>query len=507
MRTIIAYPESEPEIRSPEPLEYDISLITPLFGGGVHAGEVDPTMPIRASSVRGHLRFWWRATRGARYTTVGELKEREGEIWGTTDIPSIVTINIEPINYLKKLENSHKNKIKQLNTDHKSFSFYWNSRFNLSNKILSYIFFPFRGKEGYSVKLENKTEVNALNSESVDENRIRFKLIINIPSPEELKKHNENCNTKRAKKGHPLIKTDDYEIGEHIEAAVWAWVNFGGIGARTRRGCGALFCKNLAPWGNLITTEWYNKNIHKYGITLSSEREWPTLPKSFFISKNSYLTFIESWEKSIQVMKDFRQGVSTNYLRLGRDRGIDKIYGRSRWPEPESIRNLIVEQRNLKKRPLKCMENPNLNYWHKIDPDITIRSFPRAEFGMPIIFEIKNEDIKPTIKPSNNQNRMASPIILKPILCEDSQHYYGLILRFRTPKLISAYIEPGNPFPEVEEDPTDLKVGYPVEECEIRSLKLYDKHPIQNRSSSGSALEAFINFCQEKENGFKKVGL
>ncbi|NPV63073.1 MAG: type III-B CRISPR module RAMP protein Cmr1 [Methanotrichaceae archaeon] len=55
-------------------------MITPIFGGGVKVGENDLVTPIRASSIRGHLRFWWRATRGARFETSSQLFDREGEI-------------------------------------------------------------------------------------------------------------------------------------------------------------------------------------------------------------------------------------------------------------------------------------------------------------------------------------------------------------------------------------------------------------------------------------------
>ena len=53
-------------------------LITPMYGGGVRPGEVDTEMPVRASAVRGQLRFWWRLLHAAG------LPPREGfslECW------------------------------------------------------------------------------------------------------------------------------------------------------------------------------------------------------------------------------------------------------------------------------------------------------------------------------------------------------------------------------------------------------------------------------------------
>ena len=45
-------------------------VITPLFGGGVTPNEKDPVTTVRGSSVRGHLRFWWRATRGGEFVGI-----------------------------------------------------------------------------------------------------------------------------------------------------------------------------------------------------------------------------------------------------------------------------------------------------------------------------------------------------------------------------------------------------------------------------------------------------
>src|SRR5579862_2869390 len=58
---------------------YVIKVVTPLFGGGVDPGENDPHTLIRGTAIRGHLRFWWRATRGARFKDAGELAEEEGK--------------------------------------------------------------------------------------------------------------------------------------------------------------------------------------------------------------------------------------------------------------------------------------------------------------------------------------------------------------------------------------------------------------------------------------------
>ena len=80
-----------PDILPPEIITYqsldlieqirEYQLITPLYGGGVTPGEFDPLTPVRGSEIRGHLRFWWRATRGGQFGgDMAAMEKREGEI-------------------------------------------------------------------------------------------------------------------------------------------------------------------------------------------------------------------------------------------------------------------------------------------------------------------------------------------------------------------------------------------------------------------------------------------
>ncbi len=92
---------SLPEWQEPaerETIELELRLITPMFGGGYKAREVDTVQPIRPAAIRGHLRFWWRATAGARYATVEELHKAERELWGaaaTKDNPAVGKVAIQ----------------------------------------------------------------------------------------------------------------------------------------------------------------------------------------------------------------------------------------------------------------------------------------------------------------------------------------------------------------------------------------------------------------------------
>ena len=73
-------------------------LITPLFGGGVEPQKADPLTTVRASEIRGHLRFWWRATRGGQFNgELAKMKVAEEKIWGsaaTMDRPSPSKVSV-----------------------------------------------------------------------------------------------------------------------------------------------------------------------------------------------------------------------------------------------------------------------------------------------------------------------------------------------------------------------------------------------------------------------------
>ncbi|MCX7700486.1 MAG: type III-B CRISPR module RAMP protein Cmr1, partial [Gemmataceae bacterium] len=78
---------------------YEIELITPLFGGGVQTRETDPSFPIRPTAIRGHLQFWWRATVGAKFSTKKELRAEQTWLWGGASgedgRPSRVQVRVE----------------------------------------------------------------------------------------------------------------------------------------------------------------------------------------------------------------------------------------------------------------------------------------------------------------------------------------------------------------------------------------------------------------------------
>jgi CRISPR-associated protein Cmr1 len=124
---------------------------------------------------------------------VAELRQREGEIWGTTENPSKVTTEVSVI--------SKGNSYACAELEPKG------RYFRVKREFPQYAIFPFQGNT-------RKNEMPA------------------------------NCTSGIIFNLKLIYSHADYQ---DVDAAVWAWVNFGGLGSRTRRGCGALYCEELAP--------------------------------------------------------------------------------------------------------------------------------------------------------------------------------------------------------------------------------------------------------------------
>lgn len=471
---------------------FEISLATLMFGGGVRPGEFDFRL-IRGNSIRGQLRFWWRATRGARCETIGELREEEFSIWGSTKVASKVAV---------KVIIGHEGRVVEYPE--------WGKKGTLAPP---YVLFPFRPEEIKDRPPDGRLPSNGRSAIQ----DVRFKLELDFPS----------------------------KLREDVESAVWAWVNFGGIGSRTRRGCGALFCKELAPpalptgssatspalsrsfspvispkstgMDQLTLKEWYQSQATRYGIVLGADREWPTLPIDLHV-RGPARPAMNSWKKVIDVLRIFRQGKGVGRnpgSNQNSDTGKPKEFGRSRWPEADSIRRVTK----------------NRHPTHATSITMNRAAFPRAEFGLPIVFRFIDHDkdepavstLCPGLGDQKAANRMASPLILKP-LCIHSSHSSGggsavqaveLILRLQTPSLTGLYLEVKNPSgvygrgqetgrkgrghtQGMPENQANRSLTFGEEAVRGSDMTDYINAPMHGYSSEGSALEAFMAYARKE---------
>jgi CRISPR-associated protein Cmr1 len=299
---------------------YTIELLTPMFGGGVVASEIDESMPFRSTSIRGHLQFWWRATKGAQFETAKELAQRHEEIWGSTKRASPVKVEV----FAERFEARRCANFVLRPGAYPKLS--WDSSLGRGADELAYVLFPFQGKA-------TRERVEKEPSTFIPTGSFQLRLLY----PESLE--------------------------EDVTASVRSWVNFGGLGARTRRGCGAVYCKEYSPLDR--------EHLIEMLVTLSkyvngSPRPWPTAAATTLlgVKKDNALA---SWQDAVKALRDFRQAPG-----LGRNVGQGARPGRSRFPEPETIRK-VTRKRSQEHRRLDHI------------PD---NAFPRGEFGLPINFHI-----------------------------------------------------------------------------------------------------------------------
>ncbi|WP_045826769.1 type III-B CRISPR module RAMP protein Cmr1 [Teredinibacter turnerae] len=470
MPRLISKPAPQPAVHShddkntpPHPQwRYNIQVVTPMFGGGVEARVLDPSQLIRGTSIRGHLRFWWRATRGAKFDNLASLREREAAIWGDTDTPSRVQLQVRLLSndkpksvleYIEELKNQNR-KQKRDRTE----------PFSTNTDALLYIAFPFTDKQG---KADSRRAELLPFAE--------FQLALSFSPPVQ-------------------PGSEENSLRKEVEAALWAWVNFGGLGARTRRGCGSLSCAVFSPQSPEIP-QWLEEKLNSYGILMGQERPWPTLKDFFYSARGA--DNCTAWLNAVQPLKLFRQGefVKSGKGNKQRSKSSADMVGRdasnhSLWPEANAIRTIFGKAR----------------YYRKSSPK---NAFPRAAFGLPIITQFKqnNDDISGTelypIVNNEPRGRMASPLITKslnmcPLSGGGSEQGYPFIVR------LSTALPSGLGLRETEEDKSEV-ISAPLDKRAIVNpdFTQYPDSPMDT-ASGGSAIEAFLSFITGKKN-FKKI--
>ncbi len=453
MPTVIPECPLEPPRGVPrgEERSYRIELITPLFGGGVDAGENDPTMPIRGTAIRGQLQFWWRATRGAACASLEDMRRQHREVWGATESASPVAVEVADVQFSEPVPCAMIAWNSQARGGQGAWRLSWNEPFR-RNDHLPYALFPFQG-----ILPRNDQRAQIEKPPAICIHVAAFTLRLRFPTA----------------------------LHDDIQSAVWAWVNFGGLGSRTRRGCGSLFCKDLAAKDLRSLTTWFHAGV---GFLPVVKREWPTLGNRL-LYRPDCVKPVDAWNAVIGYLKEFRQGRN-----IGRNQGESANRpGRSRFPEPETIRR-IMETGSARHEPWPWM------------PD----GFPRAEFGLPIVFHFKDDrDGEPPqtyLYPyagGETKERMASPIILKPLKLAD-----GTAVSVIVPLLTGGVTQ-------VELQDENRSCLTPRRAVPIRDSAFsdYDKpgkkapfdSPLKNRSRNGSALEAFLAFVKESPRSFVEI--
>lgn len=432
-----------PKKPSPTPeaaRSYEIELITPMFEGGVEPRVNDSTFPIRPTAIRGQLQFWWRASIGAKYATLADLRAAQSAIWGSTERASRVQVLVENV------QASNSSPCASIDWDQRArrgqggWRINWQAPFNGQDSALPYVLFPFQGE----TPPPNRNATVTVPPAACIRNA-KFRLTLRCPN----------------------------NLWTQVEPAVWAWANFGGMGGRTRRGCGAILCNELAPRDHAHLTE----ELKRFAPQQSDIREWPTVPTGILACERPGAS-IEVWAWLIGLFKHFRQGPG-----FARNQGQQPNRpGRSRYPEPETIRETLGADRQRS--------------GHQRLPEIPADAFPRAEFGLPIIYELRGdgEPPKTSLQPivdGKPGDRMASPLILKPLALANGQAL-PVIVRLVAPQINDVVLMQGK-HEQRRFDGTAIRGP---------RLATTGDQPMSH-STNGSALEAFLAFARTE--GFTEV--
>lgn len=398
--------------------ERKYKLITPLFGGGVDPGVPDLERLITGKSVRGQLRFWWRAARGGEFgDDLIRLKQREGLIWGSTALEirkdGVKESVIEPFPSQVKITIS----IDEKGDEDYPFEVVWRTDDRGRRKLVAQAREGSKALPYFAFPLQPDSEAvrSARCPEDVERKFVRVGIAFTL------------------KVQFPATHRKD------VEAALWAWETFGGIGARTRRGFGSVHLISYSENGGLAVQaqqpeanrdavrKWIQDQFGKYvvnergkdGATILAHQNLPHLSEAM-LSRLKIVGPLQNeqaaWKKLADALRNFRQS------RSGGGRG------RSKWPEPDEIRYLTNQY--LPKHEEGVFDPP-------------IAKFPRSLFGLPIVFHFKDNDTNDphskdcdpvdTTLQFQDFGRWASQLILRPFLCANGQAVgIAMLLRIRS---------------------------------------------------------------------------
>ncbi|MCS7069775.1 MAG: type III-B CRISPR module RAMP protein Cmr1 [Meiothermus sp.] len=337
---------SPPELREPRLETWTLKLrtITPMFGGSATPREVDPAHPVRAASVRGHLRFWWRATAGARYGSAKELFEAEEAIWGSAEKYGKVA--------LRALEQSAGQAVRpsELVPDRGTAR---------TGPMEKFFLHPFNENRN-----EGLSEASGLKS-------VEFALEL-------------------------TFSLSEMEKG-HLRQAIRAWIAFGGIGARTRRGLGALeVTQDLKDWLPANPDQfktWFavppQKEVHH--ATLAGAvvcLGQPRKPSSADPYKGHSV-----WRDLGRFWARFRKGHYVEDPETGKTMAYTPMAG-GKWRDHKTLLALRPKQERI--------------------------ALAKPFYGLPIVYQRLGDSFSGTLEAVHSGGRrMASPVILKPIAFAD----------------------------------------------------------------------------------------
>jgi len=277
----------------PEVVELRVRLevVTPILGGSHQPRDIDAVDVIRVPSIRGHLRFWWRALYAAQYADADALYQREGALWGRAANDdggrSAVEIRVNVEGTPGSPDTSD---------------------IDLQQTPGAYALWPARAEKKTKTPTAPRRQPGT-----------RFHLTLKVPAAHEA----EVKNTLRA------------------------WILFGGYGGRTRRGLGSLkVIGDVNGWLPTAATREALTSLFGTDIFAAPTQKPGDMP--WIAGAAIHVGTIEgdaqkAWTTALDWLKEFRQGFGGSAGERAREPGPNGNAQRpsiSNWPEADKIRHI-----------------------------------------------------------------------------------------------------------------------------------------------------------------------
>jgi len=399
---------SPPARKEDEGLDVTLTLraLTPIVGGGVEAGRPDKVDIVRVPGIRGHLRSFWRAL--GDETDHQELRRRERDLWG--GVPGVgedsASTKASRVGVQVRVRDRDRgvsapagyhvtNASGQLKAQAE-----WDQNPTV-NRALGYALFPLQINEEDRRTRQHEGRV------PTGEWRRGAVFDVRITCP-----------------GNTSPLTDPGAAGEldRLLGALWWWVHFGGIGARTSRGFGALAIDNAKG----LPLHWRSRfeapsadQLRRWLAAAPTPRAlagpdtWRTLRRhEFLFARRPEPTPERAHIAALAALREFRQGVG-----VGRAQGKTRQEGQSHWPEAHMMRLVAEREWGIHGR------------WEHPPPRGRDDDFkrngtwaaPRAAFGLPLGIQFKDRGEK-AAGGWIHMSRFPSPLRLRPLALKDGNY-------------------------------------------------------------------------------------
>jgi CRISPR-associated protein Cmr1 len=343
-----------------EKLSVGLELVTPLLGGAAVPRTLDDVDVVRVPSIRGQLRFWWRALHAQEFASSRALWEAESALFGRA---ADEAGGRSPVELRVK-------DVAASDTDYDDIRLY--PKDGKPATPGAYALFPARAEAGGTPVAPRR------------EPGTRFTLELRAPAP----------------------------VLETLRNVVRAWILFGGYGSRTRRGLGSLGVVSADR------SEWLPREATREALAALFGRdlfapvsrpptETPRLAGASLYVGAALPKAEEAWTTALGWLRDFRQGTNTGARESGLGKAEPSRPSISNWPEADKIRQLTDKTKDHPPRYGKDPAWPRAGFGLPIVGQFQTRARGGGRYEEPGPFEIAWR------QGNEPRNRLASPLIVK----------------------------------------------------------------------------------------------